>query len=125
MKVRLRPIVAGIVAALFVVYVVNGSSQRAGAVLPADHVGVSGATLQRMAVQTNQGEQSVPVTLLSGTMRASNQIDFEINVAAECALFTDVKTINTGTSEDTSEAIANVEMWVEIDGSSVPVTHNQ
>ena len=125
MKSRSRSISVGLAAAFLIGYLVNGMVGRAGATLPADHVGVAGGTLEKLATQTNQGQQSVAVTLLTGTMRASNNIDLAIAFSAECALFTDVKTINQGTSEDTSQAIANVELWVEIDGHSVPVTQDQ
>ena len=108
-------------AGLLLGYVLNGSAH---ATLPADHVGVAASTLEHMVVQTNEGESSAPVTLMAGQMRLSNGIDLAIEITGECALFTDVKTINTGTSSDSSQAIANVEMWVEIDGNTVPVTQD-
>lgn len=108
-------------AGLMIGYALNGSAQ---ATLPANHVGVSASTLEFMTVQTNAGTSSAPVTLLEGTMRLSNRIDLVLDVSAECALWTDVKTVNVGTSEDTSQAIATVEVWVEVDGAPVPVTNS-
>jgi len=108
-------------AGLTIGYMLNGS---AVAGLPADHVGVAGSTLEFMTVQTEAGQSSQAVTLLEGTMRLSNRIDLVIDVASECALWTDVKTINTDNAEDESQAIATVEVWVEIDGVPVPVTNS-
>jgi len=85
---------------------------------PADKVAASASTLQVMQVQLVEGMSSLPVSLLSGTLRASSPTDLILQVSAECALWTDVAVVGNGTSE----AIATVEVWIEIDGVAVPVT---
>ncbi|MHB8512459.1 MAG: hypothetical protein ACYDCC_09775 [Actinomycetota bacterium] len=121
---RSRIFPAVLAGVLLTGYLIGTTVHSAVADLGADKVGVSASTLERMATQTNQGSTSSTVTLLTGTMRLSNEIDLLMNFSAECALFTDVKTINTGDSSDTSQAIATVQAWVTIDGNPVPVTQN-
>ncbi|GAC1412620.1 MAG: hypothetical protein NVSMB57_08090 [Actinomycetota bacterium] len=124
MKASTRTAPVILAAVLITGYLVGSTTLDARANLPANRVGVAASTLEKLAVQTNQGQQSTTVTLLSSTFRSSNLIDLEIHFSAECALFTDVKTVNTGTSNDTSQAIATVQSWIEIDGNPVPVTQN-
>lgn len=89
--------------------------------LPADKIGVAGSVIETMVAQVGPGSgSSGPVTLLSATLHNSTPTDLMIQVTGECALWTDV--IVAGTSS--SESVANVKTWVEIDGQAVPVTND-
>lgn len=57
------------------------------------------------------------VPLLSGTIKTSTPTDLIFSVTLECALTTNVTVTGTGASE----ALGVVRVWVEIDGSPVPV----
>lgn len=61
------------------------------------------------------------VTLLSSTVKSSNNIDYVIQFTAECSIITDVTTSNTGTSFDSQRAEGSIDVWVEIDGTPVQV----
>jgi hypothetical protein len=58
------------------------------------------------------------VVLSKGQIRFSNPTDLRISATAECALWTNTAT----TGNDDSEAKARVEMWVTLDGKTVPVS---
>src|SRR5206468_13114135 len=76
---------------------------------PADKIQVSASTIEVLNTQPQ------PVTLLTATLRNSTPADLIIQVTAECALWTDV-------ASPLGEADASVKVWVEIDGTAVPVT---
>lgn len=56
--------------------------------------------------------------ILSETMRVSSQEDVIINVSTECSILTELITNN---EEPSSTAFGSVRLWVEIDGTRVPV----
>ncbi len=85
---------------------------------PADKMAVSGSTLEVMNSGVSDGSQSKTVELLSGTMKTSGPADLIISVTAECALWTDVTTVGN----DVQHAMAQVKVWVEIDGEPVAVS---
>lgn len=91
---------------------------------PANKVAAAGSTLEVMTAPLVDGAASEEATLLSGTMRTSAPTDLLIEVNAECALFTDtiIRTPAGPGESDASEAVAKIELWVEIDGTPVPVT---
>lgn len=93
---------------------------RAGAThQPADKIGVSASVLEEMQTQVGAGGgSSGAVPILSATLKTSSPTDLMIQVTGECALWTDVVTVGT----DSSQAVASVTVWVEIDGQRVPVT---
>lgn len=86
--------------------------------LPADKAVASGSALEILGTPTNEGATSEQVELLNATVRSSNTIDLLLQVTLECALWTDITVIGN----DESEAIATVNIWVEIDGVPVPVS---
>lgn len=89
----------------------------AGSEVPADKVAASGSTMEVMTAPITEGAASRTVELLHGSMRTSAPEDLIIAVTAECALLTDI----TNTSNSDSSAVAQVKIWVEIDGAPVPV----
>jgi hypothetical protein len=87
---------------------------------PADKIGVSASVMEEMVAQVGfGGGTSGPITLLSATLRTSSPTDLIVQLTGECALWTNVITTEPIA---TSQAIANVKVWVEIDGVRVPVT---
>lgn len=87
---------------------------------PADKMAVDGSTLAVMTTNVTEGEESKTVTLLSAEMRTSSTTDVIFQVTLECALWTDVTTVGN----DESEAIATVEVWVEVDGEPVAISED-
>jgi hypothetical protein len=77
---------------------------------PADKIAVSSSTVE----VTAPGQV---VTLLSSRVRTSSPADLILQATAECSIATTVKT--TGNDDQSAEGV--VEMWVEIDGTPVPV----
>jgi len=92
--------------------------ERARAHEPADKVEAAASNVEVMQAQSGIGSSASEVELLRGTLRTSSPTDLMISVTAETGLYTAVTTI--GTNE--SEARARVLVWVEIDGTRVPVT---
>lgn len=108
-----RYLLMGLVLALLA----SMAMQNAGAThQPADKVAVSGSTLQEFS-QPAGGAPPV-VTLLRGTVKTSSPTDLIFQVALECTIFTDIKTVG----DDESGASAHVDVWIEVDGRPVPVT---
>lgn len=85
--------------------------------LPADKAVASGSAMEILGTPATEGSTSETVDLLSATVRSSNTIDLLLQVTLECALWTDITVIGN----DESEAIATVNVWIEIDGVPVPV----
>ena len=86
---------------------------------PADKIGVSASVMEVMQAQVGPGGgSSGAVELLRATLKTSSPTDLIVQLTGECALWTDVITLGT----DSSQAVANVTVWVEIDGVRVPVT---
>lgn len=79
---------------------------------PANKVVAAGSTME-----VTDGT-SGPIELMSARLKTSSPTDLMMAVTAECALWTDVAT----TGNDSSTAIARVEVWIEIDGQVVPVS---
>lgn len=85
---------------------------------PADKLVATGTTFEEMEVQLVQGQSSKVVELLAGRMKTSSVTDLVFQLALECALVTNVKTVD----DATSEAVATVRVWVEVDGNPVAVS---
>ncbi len=85
---------------------------------PADKMAVAGSTLEVMTSGVSDGEESKTVEILSGTMKTSGPADLIIEVTAECALWTDVTTVGN----DMQHALAQVEVWVEIDDEPLAIS---
>src|SRR5436309_8253183 len=85
--------------------------------LPADKIGVSASVMQVMVATASPvgPVSSGTVMLLQATLRNSSPTDLMIQVSAECGLWTDIVS-------PSSDAKASVKVWVELDGSPVPVT---
>jgi hypothetical protein len=85
---------------------------------PADKIGVSASTVEVMQTPLFAGSSSETVTLLSATAKTSAPTDLSLSLHTECALWTDVQVAGGGSS--TSKAA--VKVWIELDGSPVPVS---
>lgn len=84
---------------------------------PANKAAVSGSTLEVMETQLQEGSTSEEVTLLTAVVKTSDPQDLVHQVTLECALWTNTKVVGN----DQSEAIATVQVWVEVDGEPVSV----
>lgn len=84
---------------------------------PANKVAVAGSTLEIMTADLTSGTASQVETLLTGSIKTSTRVDLVFQVTAECALWTNTK--NVGDSD--SEAVAQVKIWVLVDGKTVGV----
>lgn len=85
---------------------------------PADKVAVSGASLEIVETQLDDGSSSDTVTVLQGEIKSSSPTDLILQVSLECAIWTDITTVGN----DHSSSAANVTVWVTIDGDRVPVS---
>jgi hypothetical protein len=118
---RIAMIALGVaIVALFVAMYYANRDSAGAAGSPANKVWVDGSKLEIMtAGLTAPGTESKDeVVLAHGQARFSNPTDLRISVTAECALWTNTAT----TGDDDSEAKARVEMWVTLDGKTVPVS---
>ncbi len=98
---------------------VVGSATPAGAThSPADKVAVSASHLQSAQVGLTAGSQSQTITLATARMKTSSPTDLVFQFTAECALQTDIKV----SGNDSSQAIASADVWIEVDGTPVPVS---
>jgi hypothetical protein len=78
---------------------------------PANKVSAAGST----AVVSAPGED---VTLLSEVVKTSKPTDLILSVTLECVITTELTTVGN----DSQSAEARVRVWVEIDGTPVPVS---
>lgn len=85
---------------------------------PADRTAATGSTLEIMESATDDGSFSEVHTILSTELKTSSPTDLLLSFTAECALWTDVMTVGN----DQSEAVATVNVWIEVDGERVPVS---
>lgn len=85
---------------------------------PADKMAVDGDDLEIMTAEVSDGSVSEEHTILSGEMRTSAPTDIIFQITLECGLWTDVTTVGN----DDSQAVATVNVWVELDGEPVPVS---
>ncbi len=104
-----KTLLAVIAAALVTVGLTVNFAGAAGT--PADKVSASGSTAEVAA----PGEE---VTLLSEKVRSSNTADLILGVTSECVITTALTTVGN----DAAEAEGTVDIWVEIDGTPVPVS---
>lgn len=115
----IRPVAALIAVAL--AGLVAGATMFAGAAgnsQPADKMAVGGSDVVIMQTQLVEGRSSQVATLLTGTMKTSGPTDLVLSVTLECALWTDLSVVGNADSQ----AIASVNVWVEIDGVPVQVS---
>jgi len=123
MQASRRRVAAVLVAVGAVVGLVLALATNGGAAgTPANKAWVDGSTVEFMHSQLANGASQNPngdeVVLARSQIRFSNPTDLRISVTSECALWTNTAT----TGDDDSEAKARVEMWVTIDGTTVPVS---
>jgi len=119
MSRRTRIGVAALAGAV-VVTVVALSSIVEATHSPANKTWISASTLELMTTQVGVGnEESQHVVLAQGRGKYNNPTDLRISVTSECALWTNTAT----TGDDDSESKARVELWVTIDGKTVPVSN--
>lgn len=86
----------------------------------ADKVFASGESLQAIDLDTqSDGDTSQSVSLLSGSIKTSTPTDLIMHSHVESALWTDLKVKGP---DDAEGAMAQVEVWVEIDGVVVPLS---
>lgn len=85
---------------------------------PANKIAVASSTLEVMSSGITAGSESSTVTLMTASLRTSVPTDLLFRVTAECALWTDV----TNVGNSSSQSIATVKVWIEVDGSRVPVS---
>jgi hypothetical protein len=86
------------------------NAQTSGSPQPADKMAVAGSALEI-------GTPGQALTLLTGTMKTSAFEDAVITVSAECSILTSVTTVGN----DDQKAFGQVEVWVELDGTAIPV----
>jgi hypothetical protein len=110
----LRKLVTVLVGLLLTAVLFTGlSGQWAGADHePADETAAAGSRTQVFGPGTN-------VTLLTERMRVSTPADLILQVTAECAILTQIT--STGV-QDMDRVRGEVRIWVEIDGTPVPVS---
>lgn len=114
--------VAFALGALALALVANSMLRPAGAThQPADKVSVGASTLEVLSSQSTPGTKDETVELMSSTLKTSSPTDLILSVTAECALWTNVATAGN----DSSESIARVEVWIEIDKAIVPVSSTE
>lgn len=115
--------ITALIVALF--YANHESAGAAGTTTPANKVWVEGSTVEFMH---SQGGPATPtevitddpdeVVLSTSTIRYNNPTDLRLSVTAECALWTNTATYG----DDDAESKARVELWITIDGKTVPVS---
>lgn len=81
----------------------------------ANKLAVAGSTLQT----TGPNEQ--PIVVLDETMKVSSPRDLILQLTSECSIVTALSTRDSG---DTETATGRVEMWITIDGTTVPVSQD-
>lgn len=91
---------------------------------PADKVAWSGSTIEVMQNREVAGADYSVVSLLPNgplTFKSSSPSDLYISVTAETALITNI--LGKGKMDEPEGAVAQVEIWVEIDDVAIPVSH--
>lgn len=120
-RIALIALGTAIAALMVATYFANRDSAQATHT-PANKVWADGNTLERFHVQANPTatptttEQDVKV-LERARVKFSNPTDVRLSVTAECALWTNTATFG----DDDAETKARVELWITIDGHTVPV----
>jgi hypothetical protein len=110
--VRSRVAAAAVLAlALSGGYLAQGTFASTTGATAANKVGAAGST-------TSVSGPNVKVALLTEKIKINNPTDLIISATAECSIITAVKT----TGSQTANAAAAIKMWVEIDGTPVPVS---
>lgn len=112
---RPRALVAALLtlalAAAALVYAPSAEAKGAGG--PADKVSASGAT----TIVSGPNEE---VDLLSATVKLSSPTDLMLAVTLECTITTELTTVG----DDSANASGSLDIWIEIDGSPVPVSQD-
>ncbi|MHB8585092.1 MAG: hypothetical protein ACYDDF_04565 [Thermoplasmatota archaeon] len=88
----------------------SGSTSNAQ---PADKMAVAGSAL----AIAGPGSQ---IAILTGQMKTSAPEDAVISVSLECSILTNLTTVGN----DNQHAFGQIEVWVELDGTPVPVSHD-
>lgn len=117
-RIALIALGTAIAALMVAVFYANRDSASANH-SPANKVWVAADSLEIMNSRNTPGAQeSSHVVLAQGRGKFSNPTDLRLSVTSECALWT-----NTAVKgDDDAETKARVEVWVTIDGKTVPVT---
>jgi len=112
-----RNVLVAVTAAVAALLVSNLLGSAVAEHTPADKVSVASSEMEEMTALVVDGSESQTVDLFSVQMRTSSPADLVIQATSECALVTDL--FNVGNSDES--AVAQVKMWVEIDGDRVPI----
>jgi hypothetical protein len=88
-----------------------GAATAAGE--PADKFAVAGSTIDEL-------DDAQPI--LSERMKVSSPADLVLQLTAECSIITELTT--GGDAPDSSSAFGQVEVWVTLDGTPVPVAND-
>jgi hypothetical protein len=112
MSKALRGVPTALVGALLAAVLLLGyTTQNAEADhQPADKAAISAATVDHVDDET---------VVLQETMRVSTPSDLILQLTTECSIITELAT--GGENADFSEAFGQVELWITIDGTPVPV----
>lgn len=117
-RIALIALGTAIAALLVATLYANREAANAGGT-PANKAWASGDTKEEMDVTLAHGaSERSEVSLGKVTARYNNPTDLRLSVTAECALWTNTATFG----DDDSESKARVEVWVTIDGKTVPVS---
>ena len=111
---RIAMIALGVAITALVVALYFANKDTAGAASTtqgADRVTVAAST----AVETAPG---APRTVLETVVQSSDPADLAFSLTAECVIAT---ALETGSGQDTQNAMGEVEMWIEVDNVPVPV----
>ena len=125
-KKKTSALVSGVtVAAIAISLLMANMAVQAGALLPADKIGVAGSNLETTPLMTTvAGTSGSDIVLLSATIKTSNPEDLIIMHTQECSILTNVSLKSNSGSNlvQTSTSFAQEKVWIEIDGKPVPVS---
>lgn len=118
---------AAAIAAVAITLLGANISTQAGALLPADKIGVAGSNIATTPlVIANAGASSQDITLLGPvTIKTSTPTDLIIYHTQECSILTNVALSSSGkgsNADQTSTSVGHEEVWVEMDGKPIPVS---
>ena len=113
---RRLPMVLGALLLVAPVFTAYTAQQATATHMPADKVAAAGSSIDQISDAT---------PILSDTMKVSSPSDLILSVTAECSILTALSTEGTsaaGAAPETDNSEGKVEIWVTIDGTTVPVS---
>ena len=118
-----RPWFAATVAVAFLAVAFGAGLMPATAThTPANKMSASSSHLEVLGSPLAvPGQANEVVELLQGRIKTSKPTDLIFSVSAECALWTDLKTVGT----DDSSAAASVKLWIEVNGVPVRLSRDE